>query len=206
VQANAADGNDPWRAAFQRPPRPPPSNTLMPTIITHAVVPIAMALALGQRRVEPRLLALGVVASMLPDADVLAFRLNIAYAHQLGHRGASHSLFIAFLLGVLGAVFASRLGLSRLKAFAFIALSAASHGLLDMLTNGDLGVALWWPWSNKRLFFPCTVMEVSPLSLRRVFSPAGWSVFRSELIWVWVPALGLAVLVRQLGRNAAPAH
>jgi inner membrane protein len=191
-------------SAFRRYDPPNQPDTPMPTIITHAVVPIAMALALGKKRIEPRLLALGVVAAMLPDADVLAFRLHIAYAHQLGHRGASHSLFFAFLLGVLGAVFAARLGLSRLKTLAFVALCAASHGLLDMLTNGGLGVALWWPWSNERHFFPCPVMEVSPLSLRRVFSPAGLSVFRSELIWVWVPALGMAFTARQLGPQIGP--
>lgn len=163
-----------------------------------------MALALGKKRIEPRLLVLGVVASMLPDSDVLAFRLNIAYAHAFGHRGASHSVFFAFLLGGLGAFLAPRLGLARIKAFTFITLSAASHGLLDMLTNGGLGVALWWPWSNERYFLPCPVIEASPLSLRRVFGPAGLNVLRSELIWVWLPALGLAFTARQLGSKAAP--
>jgi len=192
------------QASGARPLYPHSSNTQMPTIITHAVVPIAMALALGKKRIEPRLLVLGVVASMQPDIDVLAFRLNIAYAHAFGHRGASHSVFFAFLLGGLGAFLAPRLGLARIKAFTFITLSAASHGLLDMLTNGGLGVALWWPWSNERYFLPCPVIEASPLSLRRVFGPAGLNVLRSELIWVWLPALGPAFTARQLGLKAAP--
>ena len=169
----------------------------MPTVITHAAVPIAAALALGKGRVNSKLLALGVVASMLPDLDVLAFRLNIAYSHDLGHRGASHSLFIALALGLLASTIAPSLGFSRMKALAFVFFSAASHGLLDMLTNGGLGVAIWWPWTNERYFFPCQVIEASPLSLRRVFGPAGLAVVKSELLWVWLPALGTALLARQ---------
>jgi inner membrane protein len=145
----------------------------MPTVITHAAVPIAAALALGKDRVNPKLLALGVVASMLPDLDVLAFRLNVAYSHDLGHRGASHSLFIALVLGLLASAIAPGLGLSRIKALFFVSCSAASHGLLDMLTNGGLGVAIWWPWTNERYFFPCQVIEASPLSLRRFLAMLG---------------------------------
>ena len=168
----------------------------MPTVITHAAVPIATALALGSARINSKLLVAGVVASMIPDLDVLAFRLNIAYAHDLGHRGASHSLFIALVLGFIAATLAAKLRSTRLSAFTFVFISAASHGLLDMLTNGGLGVALWWPWSNERYFFPCQVIEASPLSLRRVFGPAGLAVFKSELLWVWFPALASALVAR----------
>lgn len=45
----------------------------MPSIITHAAVPLALWCAADRGRIPPWLLAAGVVAAMLPDADVLAF-------------------------------------------------------------------------------------------------------------------------------------
>lgn len=78
----------------------------MPSIITHAAVPLALWCAADRGRIPPRLLAAGVVAAMLPDADVLAFALHIPYADAFGHRGASHSLLFACVLAVLAAVLA----------------------------------------------------------------------------------------------------
>ncbi|MGG6343468.1 metal-dependent hydrolase [Stenotrophomonas indicatrix] len=78
----------------------------MPSIITHAAVPLALWCAADRGRIPPRLLAAGVVAAMLPDADVLAFALHIPYADAFGHRGASHSLLFALVLAVLAALLA----------------------------------------------------------------------------------------------------
>ena len=130
---------------------------------------------------------------MLPDLDVLAFRFGVAYSDAAGHRGVTHSLVFALLLGVLAACLASSLRCAWRTAFAFVFVSAASHGLLDMLTNGGMGVALWWPLSDERFFFPWHPVEASPLSLRRVFSARGATVLGSEVLWVWLPAMALAL-------------
>ncbi len=63
----------------------------MPTIVTHAAVPLCLGLGLGSRIIPPRLLLAGVAIAMLPDADVLAFKLGVAYGHVFGHRGFTHS-------------------------------------------------------------------------------------------------------------------
>ena len=178
----------------------PKESRTMPTILTHAAVPLAIGLGLGTRIVPPRLLAAGVIASMLPDLDVLAFRFQIAYEEQFGHRGASHSLAFALLLACCALLFARRLQAGKGAAFLFVGISAASHGLLDTLTNGGLGVALWWPFSDARYFAPWQVIEVSPLSLQRILSGRGIEVLYSELRWVWLPALlvcGVLMLVRR---------
>ena len=47
----------------------------MPTIITHAAVPICLGLGLGLKVIPPRLLFAGIALAMLPDADVLSFKL-----------------------------------------------------------------------------------------------------------------------------------
>ena len=163
----------------------------MPTILTHAAVPLAIGLGLGPNAISRRLLAAGVIASMLPDMDVLAFRFHIAYADTFGHRGASHALMFAVIIGLLAMAFATQLKATRSKAFLFACAACASHGLLDALTNGGEGVALLWPFSDVRIFFPWHIIEVSPLDMHRVFSERGWVVLQSEFAWVWLPAAAL---------------
>jgi inner membrane protein len=55
----------------------------MPTIFTHAVLPLVFGLALGHKTVSPRLIAAGMVAAVLPDADVVGFAFGIPYEHAL---------------------------------------------------------------------------------------------------------------------------
>lgn len=176
----------------------------MPTILSHPAVPLGLAVALGSANVSSRLLAAGVFASVIPDLDVLGFRLGIAYSHELGHRGFTHSLAFAVALAMVAVVFANRLKSRPQHAFAFVFVACASHGLLDMLTTGGHGIALFWPFSEERFFWPVQIIEVSTLNLRRFFGEAGLAVLASELRWVWLPAAGVAALgyaVRR--RNAA---
>lgn len=174
----------------------------MPTIVTHALIPLAAGIALGKARLPPRLVVAGMIAAVLPDADVIAFKLGIEYAHAFGHRGASHSLVFALVCGAFVAYCARWLKVTPIAAFLFIALSAASHPLLDMLTDGGLGVALLWPWSDARHFAPWRVIEVSPFA-NRFFSARGVEVLLSELRWVWVPVLALAGVTAWLRRRRA---
>jgi inner membrane protein len=164
----------------------------MPSVFTHATIPLALWCASERGRVSPRLLGAGVVAAMLPDADVLAFALHIPYADAFGHRGASHSLLFAALLGFLALLGARALNAGRVQAAAFVFICALSHPLLDALTSGGLGVALWWPWSDTRLFAPWRPIRVSPFA-NNFFSARGLQTVLSELRWVWLP-LGLAVV------------
>ena len=176
----------------------------MPTILTHAAVPLALGLGLGAPTISRRLLATGIVASVLPDLDVLAFRFNVAYSDDFGHRGVSHSLLFSLLLASLAVAFSKNLKASRHTVFWFVAFCAASHGVLDTFTNGGHGVALFWPLSSERFFAPWQVIEVSPLSLRRIASPKGLQVMQSEFLWVWLPAtlsFVMLLLVRRLRSN-----
>ncbi len=161
----------------------------MPSILSHPAVPLALGFALGARIIPVRLLIAGAVASIVPDVDVVAFKLGIPYAHDFGHRGASHSITFAILLGALACTMAATLRASRLATFLFVAAGTLSHGLLDMLTTGGLGIALAWPFSDARLFFPVQVIQVSPIGIRRFLSEAGLRTIASELLWIWLPAL-----------------
>lgn len=176
----------------------------MPTIFTHAIVPLAAGLALGRKALPPRLVAVGVIAAMAPDFDTVAFKLGIAYADQFGHRGATHSIVFALAQGLLAAIAAPWLHSGRWRAFVFIALCTLSHPLLDALTSGGLGVALLWPASHERFFAPWRPIAVSPIGAR-FFSARGVAVLWSELKWVWLPCAGIA-LVAGFGRRWAGAH
>jgi inner membrane protein len=171
--------------------------------MTHAAVPLAIGLALGPRRIARPLLFTGMALAMLPDLDVIGFRLDIAYADAWGHRGASHSLAIATLVSA-----ALALAIRRFRtgiAFLFLFASMASHGLLDALTNGGLGPALLWPFSEARLFAPATPIRVSPIGAG-FFSARGVAVMLSELAWVWLPLGGMALLgwLARRVRNPSP--
>jgi len=137
----------------------------------------------------------GIVCSMLPDADVLGFRFGVSYGDMLGHRGLTHSLLFAALLSI--AVTASlsreRWRRSRLPIAFFLFVVTASHGVLDALTNGGLGIAFLAPFSDQRFFFPVRPIAVSPIGTA-FFSARGWSVLQSEMLWVWLPALVLAAV------------
>jgi inner membrane protein len=171
----------------------------VPTIISHAAVPIALSLGLGAKRIPRPLLVAGIAASMLPDADVILFRFGATYADVWSHRGFSHSLGFAILVG-LAAALALRRAAPPLLAFAFVAGSAASHGLLDMLTNGGHGVALLWPLTDARYFFDWRPVQVSPLAASR-FATRAAAVARTELEWIWAPGLVAALVLRAWRRT-----
>lgn len=174
----------------------------MPTILTHAVIPLALGIGLGTGAVSRRLLVAGVVASMMPDLDVVAFKLGIAYGDAFGHRGASHSITFALLLGLIALACAPLLRSTRVKAFAFVGVSALSHPLLDMFTDGGLGAALLWPMSLERFFWPWRAIEVSPIGVSRFLTGRGLAVIESELAWVWLPAIALCALLWLLRRRS----
>jgi inner membrane protein len=171
----------------------------MASIVTHPAVPLALAVAYGRRYVSGRLLLAGISASILPDADAFGLDLGIPYGHLLGHRGLSHSILFALLLAVCAALLHRTLRSSRNAAFAVVFISCASHGLLDALTNGGLGVAFFSPLSNHRYFLPWHPIAVSPLDADLFFSDWGRRVLRSEALWVWLPCAlvgGLGFLIR----------
>ena len=167
----------------------------MPTIFTHPAVPLALAAGVGGNLVSGRLLVAGMTASILPDMDVLAFRLGIPYAAEFGHRGFSHSIVCAVLVALAVACLCRWLHSTFIRSFLFTFIAACSHGVLDACTNGGLGIAFLWPWSGERFFAPVQFIEVSPLSASRFLSQRGVEVLWSELQWIWLPLMGMALVM-----------
>lgn len=141
-----------------------------------------------------------MVAAIIPDIDVVAFQFGIPYGSDYGHRGFSHSLFMAAGIAATGALCCARLHAGFLRAFLFLFAACASHGLLDAFTNGGSGIALLWPLSPQRFFAPVTPIEVSPIGLSRFLTPRGAAVLASEILWVWLPCAAAALVAIALRR------
>jgi inner membrane protein len=138
-----------------------------------------------------------ITLSFLPDADVVAFLLGIPYAAPLGHRGAAHSLVFAAECAVLLALAVPRL--RRLDLGLLLFAVVASHGVLDAFTDGGLGIAFLWPFSNERFFAPWRPIPVAPIGAR-LFSPWGLQVVLVELL-IFLPLLPLAFWPRRERRS-----
>ena len=165
----------------------------MPTILTHPVVALALAPYVLHARSGRALLAAGIACTILPDADTLGRHLHVP-ALELAHRGPTHS--VAFAVVAAGAVAAAGRqawrDVSAWRAFAFLFACVLSHGLLDMATNGGPGIALGWPFSDARLFWPWRPIAVSPLDAGRFLGERGARVLASEALWLWLPGLAIA--------------
>jgi inner membrane protein len=175
----------------------------LPSLISHAIAALGIGTIFARREIPKRVWAIGVVCSTLPDIDVVGFRFGIRYGDFWGHRGFTHSLLFASILAALALVAGfphALLGLNRAWLSQYFFVAAASHGFLDAMTNGGLGVAFFSPFDNTRFFLPWHPILVSPISLTRFFSGRGAAVLRSELIWIWIPTGLLAVLTLVLRR------
>jgi inner membrane protein len=176
----------------------------VPSVLAHALVGAAAAPLLP--RGVPRPLAAAALAglSVLPDLDVVAFSLGIPYAHPFGHRGFSHSLLFAGLVGAAAALaLRARGGPARWRVGIVCALVTASHGVLDAFTDGGLGVAFLFP-SGERWFAPWRPIAVAPLSLAGFASGWGAAVLASEALWIGAPLAALAAARLWLRARARP--
>jgi inner membrane protein len=164
----------------------------MPTIMTHAAVPLALGFGLGKDAISRRLLVAGAIASMLPDLDVISFQLGVSSESFLSHRGFTHSLAFAAVFALAAASGYRWLQTRYLSAFCFLFVAMASHGLLDACTDGGRGIAFFWPLSEQRYFFPFNEIRVSPIGVARFLSERGVLVLMSEIKWVWLPCIVVA--------------
>src|SRR5882762_3321174 len=165
---------------------------------THIVATSAIAAFFHRPRVPWHLWFFGAVLALAPDLDEIGFRYGVKYADLLGHRGLTHSLLAAAVVSFVLVLLFYRDGTGPLtwnQVWLFLFLCMASHGVLDALTKGGLGVAFFAPFSNKRYFFPDRPLAVSPLSIKQFLTSRGLAMLINEMKWVWAPSVGLAAVV-----------
>ncbi len=162
----------------------------MATIFSHPAISIGLFPWFRDVRKSKAILVTGLLLTAAPDLDVVGLRMGIPYEHMLGHRGLTHSLFFAAVLAaLLTTLFALGKSLRIWSIWLYLFLSMASHGAIDALTNGGLGVAFFAPFDNQRYFFPYRPIEVSTLNIRHFFEGQGVDVLLSEITFLWPPCL-----------------
>jgi membrane-bound metal-dependent hydrolase YbcI (DUF457 family) len=178
------------------------------TLLTHAALPV-VARQLGgvPDGMKRRLMVVAIFCACWPDLDVIGFAFGVRTTDLFGHRGLTHSLFAAAIVSTVAAVLWFRaLGVAS-RAFAivwtFLFSAAASHGLLDSLTSGDVGIALFAPFENGRHLCPFKLIPVCPLGVQELFGFWGLMTLANELLYVVIPFSLIMTVV--LSRSEAPA-
>jgi inner membrane protein len=160
----------------------------MPSSLSHAMIAVAGGSAVAPRRLLRPFLIAGAICAVLPDIDAIG-RPFVGLRGDLdflgGHRGFTHSLLFAALLGTAAAcatLVSSRWHGYRVRFGVFIALCTASHGMLDTITSvGAIrdGVQFLSPFSTHRY----------TISRHLVHGPI------SELFYLFLPLAALTRIV-----------
>jgi inner membrane protein len=179
----------------------------MASLFTHALVGSALGQASGRewRKSNTWLFwGLVVTCSVLPDADTIGLYAGVPYGSLWGHRGMTHSLlFAAIVAAGLALAFRRRFSPAWKMGVLLFAVMV-SHGILDAMTNGGLGVAFFAPFHTQRYFFSWRPIQVSPIGISRFFTWRGVRILSSEALWIWCPALAFAVLARMAQLRRKP--
>lgn len=164
----------------------------MASVFGHAMVAVTVGHTICPDESSKRFWLLAVTCSIIPDADVLAFSFGIPYHHPIGHRGFTHSLCFALIWAILLTAIAYPKALKSIRGWKIalsFAIITASHGLLDAMTNGGLGIALLAPFDHTRYFLPIRPILVSPIGIRNFLSQWGWAVIQSETYYIGLPCI-----------------
>jgi inner membrane protein len=168
----------------------------MPMTTTHALLPIAVTVAVARRPVNWRLVIAAAFAAAAPDLDGITKHIFHPSPWSVyAHRGAAHSLFAALALGLIAAAFHKWLRVRALNAGTIVFAAAASHGLLDMMTDSGQPVAYLWPVSSLRLWADWRPIHSGPVNMAHLFSEA-FARLWSELWQLIVPMFAIALAVR----------
>jgi inner membrane protein len=165
------------------------------SIFGHGVVGFTLTKLIGNKQTKWLLLA-AIFSAILPDFDVITFKLGIAYQHPLGHRGFTHSIFFAILWALVLMLTIGRN--NKLIWFLVIFLSTISHGIFDAMTSGGEGIGFFIPFNNDRFFFSFREILVSPLGIKKFFSGWGLRVVLSEIKFIVIPSLLILLILGTL--------
>jgi inner membrane protein len=170
------------------------------TGITHIVVAGVAGKAFTRGRVTPRFWIATTACSLIPDLDVIGFWFGVRYADFLGHRGFFHSILFALLVAVFfGLVFFRKTGILSRRWLLYVTcffLVGASHGILDAMTDGGLGVALFSPFDDTRYFLAWRPIKVAPIGIGAIFSRWGMQSIWSEIRTVWGPLFVILAVIQ----------
>ncbi|ARR46277.1 metal-dependent hydrolase [Vibrio campbellii] len=133
--------------------------------LTQGLIGASLSLSASKKQHLLAAGALGLLAGMAPDLDILIRSTNDPLLFLEFHRQFTHSLFFipigSFICAlILHPLIAKKGGLSFKQSWCYCALGYATHGLLDACTS--YGTQLLWPFTNTRYSWS-TVSVIDPL-------------------------------------------
>jgi len=163
----------------------------MPLPIAHGLTGAALVAALHPNPASRRYGVALLAGALLANAADLDFALVWAFHSRAWHRGFTHSLFFAAVVGLL---FVAVKGRARLREALALGLAFASHGALDWFTTREGGgIELLWPFSSERVMLGMWGLSEVPSRL----PPSG--VLKALLIELLIfgPPFALVLLLRR---------
>ena len=177
----------------------------MASLLAHAALPLVVLGAARPSAAEEsghgkRLAIAAVVCSCLPDLDMLGVIFEVRPTDPTGHRGVAHALVMAALVALFVAIVGfHKLGLwgARWRRVAwFLFAVTASHGLIDAMTTGEAGVALFSPFDRDRVSLPFELLPSCPVGLKEWLGFWGLLTVANEIFYLLIPAGIVASWVR----------
>lgn len=154
---------------------------------------------LGRRGTALAIVGL-VMVSILPDVDMIGEELGIAE-----HRGGTHSLAIAALVGAAAGAVAWRAH-ERAVWWALLVFAAmASHGVLDLFSPGP-GIKLLWPFSDALFAAPWRPLPTPPMSAALLTEVGLRTLILEALVFAPVVIWALSGSGRRRYGDASPAR
>jgi membrane-bound metal-dependent hydrolase YbcI (DUF457 family) len=166
----------------------------MPLPVGHSLIGVTVAAALTSKsETRWQILSLSALLAVGPDSDYI---LNWLHVGRGGwHHGFTHSILFALFAGALTAVVS---GWRSVRGFIIFSAATVSHTLLDYVMTESRGVALWWPFTNRRYKLGGTNPIDYTWSSTSIWD-AGVDVLRISLLELIMfgPILLLVVLLRR---------
>ena len=118
----------------------------MPLPVAHSLVGASVAAALDRESKKLwQVCLLSALLGVCPDFDYLLNWLRVGRGGW--HHGFTHSIVFALAAAALIAFVCGR---KTINQFIVFSAAIASHPLLDYLMTESRGVALWWPFTDRR--------------------------------------------------------
>jgi len=150
-------------------------------------------------------LLLGSLCSIIPDIDVISENFGIIGEDKydfLAHRGFTHSILFGIIWSIIIIIVFHRKDVKKYYVLGlFYFICTCSHGVLDSMTNGGVGISFFFPINTDRYFLPIRVIEVSPLGISSFFSEWGLEVLINEFKYIGIPAMTLYLIGRIVNKK-----
>src|ERR1700722_19787609 len=93
----------------------------MASAFGHACAALTIGKVYSGKKLPVSFWVLSIICAIIPDADVIGFKFGIAYGSTFGHRGFTHSILFAIIIGFIAAwMFTRTTTIDRKQLWRFV--------------------------------------------------------------------------------------